>query len=322
MIRSCLIGLFLALAGAACSGSSEAPAGSSSQVAEGQTPSSAGEYRNVRRLAEGVYTYEYAPAGDPVTTVSMFVVTAEGVLVADGQGTPAETGRLLEAIAEVTDAPVTHVVVCSDHGDHTGGNRAFPEGVEFLAHPAARAAMEASAQRSDRPAGTPPTPLPSRLVDDRVAFRLGGRDIEVRFLGRGHTAGDLVVLLPAEGIAFMSEAYNDRVFPLLRAGYPSEWVGVLRQAEAMDSSIYVAGHGVRGSIEYGRQGVVRFREAVELVIAEATRLHAGGLSAEEAVALAEFGALTQQADYSAQAARAVQRVYMELNGALPPVEPR
>jgi glyoxylase-like metal-dependent hydrolase (beta-lactamase superfamily II) len=266
-------------------------------------------YREVRELTEGVYTYEYARPEDPVTTVSMFVVTEEGVLVADGQGDVEETERLLAEIARVTDQPVTHLVIASDHGDHTGGNLAFSDSVEVYAHPFAASAL------------APDSPdeawlEPDHLVEDLQRLELGERVIEIRFLGRGHTAGDLVVHLPEEGILFMSEAYLDRVFPLMISAYPSEWVEVLRTAEAMDADTYVAGHGIRGSIDYSPEGLVRYREAVEQVIAEVRRLRESGLDLDTAIEQADFGALTQQADYVYQMERAVRRVWADLAGEL------
>src|SRR5690606_13444160 len=102
------------------------------------------DFPRVQRLADGVYSYEQLrSAGDErFTTVSLFVVTDEGVLVADGQGSVEETERMLRHIAEITDRPVTHVVIGSDHGDHTAGNAAFPSTATFLAHPTSIAALE------------------------------------------------------------------------------------------------------------------------------------------------------------------------------------
>ena len=76
------------------------------------------DFPRIRELAPGVYSYEQLrAAGEELfTTVSMFVVTEEGVLVADGQGSPEETARLVEEIGKITPQPITHVVVCSDHG--------------------------------------------------------------------------------------------------------------------------------------------------------------------------------------------------------------
>lgn len=287
------------------------PPGAAEQAVGGpyapDAPDSA--YRTVREIAEGVHTYEYARAGDPVTTVSMFVVTPAGVLVADGQGNVEETRRLLDAIAGVTDQPVTHLVTASDHGDHTGGNAAFPEEIEVLAHPAARDALAEPSSGYDGPA-------PTRLVTGREVVELGGRSIEVLFLGRGHTAGDLAVHLPEERILFMSEAFLDRVFPLMITAYPSDWVETLRLAEAMDVDTYVAGHGVRGSVDYGKENLIRYRQAVEQVIAEVRRLRDAGLSVDDAVEQANFGVLSRQADYVYQMERAVRRVWAELDGEL------
>src|SRR5216684_5096151 len=66
------------------------------------------------KVADNVYTYEDFHAGpEKFTTTNMFVVTDEGVLVADGQGSPAETRGLVDAIAKVTTKPIKYVVICS-----------------------------------------------------------------------------------------------------------------------------------------------------------------------------------------------------------------
>ena len=94
------------------------------------------------KVTDTVYTYEDFHAGDEkFTTTNMFVVTDEGVLVADGQGNPAATKGLVDAIAKVTPKPIKYVVICSDHGDHTAGNASFPAGVRYLIHPTSKAAM-------------------------------------------------------------------------------------------------------------------------------------------------------------------------------------
>src|SRR5262245_37187837 len=58
------------------------------------------------KVSENVYTYEDFHSGDEkFTTTDMFVVTSEGVVVADGQGGRAETKGLVDAIAKVTPQP-------------------------------------------------------------------------------------------------------------------------------------------------------------------------------------------------------------------------
>ena len=277
------------------------------------------DFPRVQELAPGVYSYEQLrSAGDErFTTVSMFVVTDEGVLVADGQGSPEETRLLVETIGRITDHPITHVVVCSDHGDHTAGNSEFPAGARFYAHPTSHAVLQAAADNPDRPPTAPRVVVPTEMVETSHVLELGGTEIRILFLGRAHTGGDLVVHLPAEKILFMSEAYLHRVFPAMRSAYPSEWVAMIEAAQALDADTYLPGHGFVDSPEVLAEELETYRQAVAQVIAEATRLHAAGAGLEEAVEQANFGDLENWSLRASQAARALGRVYMELDGELP-----
>jgi len=318
----------LALALTSCSGtgSSEgSPADEMAEIPADQLVRTADPYARgytdqdfprVTELAPGVFAYEQLrSAGDErFTTVSMFVVSDEGVLVADGQGSVEETRRLVDRIAEITDRPITTVVVCSDHGDHTGGNSAFPEGAAILAHPTSAAALEAMA--ANRSADAPPVRLATRLVPEREILRLGDREIHVLFLGRAHTGGDLVVYLPKEKILFMSEAYLHRVFPAMRSAYPSEWVTMIEAAQAMDVDVYVPGHGFVDDPAILEEELDVFKGAIRTVIAEARRLREEGYSVEDAQAQALFGDLESWSLRASQGDRAVQRVYQELDGEL------
>jgi cyclase len=267
------------------------------------------DFPRVQRLAQNVYTYEQLrSAGDErFTTVSLFVTTKGGVLVADGQGSPEETRRLIETIATVTAVPITHVVVCSDHGDHTAGNVSFPKGVTYFAHPTSKRAMEKM---------NPPPPPPTELVENERTLHLGEEEIRILFLGRAHTGGDLVVYLPEEKILFMSETFLNRIFPAMRSAYPSEWVAMIEKAQAMDVDVYVPGHGFVETPAILKEELETYRRAMEAVIAEAKRLHDLGLSAEEAAKQARFGGLETWSLYQSQAARAVEKVYEELDGKL------
>ena len=271
------------------------------------------DFPRVKELAPGVYSYEQLrAAGEELfTTVSLFVVTDEGVLVADGQGNFEETARMVEEIGRVTDQPITTVVVCSDHGDHTAGNAAFPEAVEYLVHPTSLANMQGMTER------IPDLPIPGTLVEDRMEFSMGGRRIVVAFLGRAHTGGDLVVHLPDEGVLFLSEAYLHRVFPAMRSAYPTEWVAMLQRAKELGAEVPVPGHGFVDDPGRLREELDEAIRALEAVIAEASRLHGMGLSADEAVEQADFGDLETWSLRDSQRETALRRVYLELDGELP-----
>ena len=277
------------------------------------------DFPRIKELADGVYSYEQLrSAGEErFTTVSLFVVTDEGVLVADGQGSVEETQRLVDHIATVTDQPITHVVICSDHGDHTGGNAAFPEGARYLAHPTSAEALRRSAESANRGADAPTVRLATDLVDERLTLELGGREIEVLFLGRAHTGGDLVVHLPEEKILFMSEAYLHRVFPAMRSAFPSEWVAMIERAQAMDVDLYVPGHGFVDSPPVLEAELEVYKGALQQVIDEGRRLHDAGVPLEQAQEEARFGDLEAWSLRSSQGSVAIRQTYAELNGELP-----
>jgi cyclase len=300
-------------------------AGSSSgpQVVRTADPAKRGlketDFPRIQKLATNVYSYEQLrSAGDEkFTTVSLFVVTSAGVLVADGQGSVPETRRMVEEIAKITPQPITHVVVCSDHGDHTAGNGAFPAGATFYAHPTSKAVLEASAGRSGRGGENLPVPVPSQIVQDKTMLKLGGTEIQLLFLGRAHTGGDLSVYLPKERILFMSEAYLNRVFPAMRSAFPTEWVAVIEKAQKMPVDIYVPGHGFVESPAILKEELETYRKALVQVIGEAKRLHDAKVDVETADSQAKFGELETWTLRKGQGVVAIRRVYLELDGKLP-----
>jgi glyoxylase-like metal-dependent hydrolase (beta-lactamase superfamily II) len=271
------------------------------------------------KVADNVYTYEDFHAGpEKFTTTNMFVVTSDGVLVADGQGSVAETRGLVDAIKKVTPKPITTVVIASDHGDHTAGNASFPAGVHYIIHPNSKAILDrsaAAAAKSGREGGWK-LPADAELVADKKTITMGGEEMQVLFLGRSHTGGDLAVWLPRQKILFLSEIYLNRVFPAMRSAYPSEWLKALDRAEAMKANIYIAGHGFTETGPVSQEEIRAYHKALEAVIAEATRLYKAGVPVDEAIKQANWGDYASWTLASSQGPIAIRKVYEELSGQL------
>lgn len=264
-------------------------------------------------IFEGVHSPD--PSGAIFTTVSLVVITKQGVLVVDGQGTVPETQQLIDQIKKVTSQPIEYVVVGSDHGDHTGGNAAFTAAYPNAVFVATAFSKEALAKNKN-------AAVPTKLVKDRETIELGGTEIQVLNLGRAHTGGDLVVYLPASKVLFMSEVYLRGLFPAMRSAYPSEWLATIDKALAMDVSLYVPGHGFTDDGPAMKRDLIESRKATEDVIAEAKRLHAAGLKCESAkdcpaVGQANWGPYKQWPASGSQGPVAVAKVYQELEGKLP-----
>jgi glyoxylase-like metal-dependent hydrolase (beta-lactamase superfamily II) len=265
----------------------------------------ASDFPRTKRLADGVYAYEQIdPTKRTVTVNNLIVVTTDGVVVAEGQGTVENARRLIADIAALTPQPIRYVVIGSEHGDHIGGIAAFPQTTTFMAHPNSKAVVERRLGRA------------VEAVADKRVLTLGGRDIDVLFLGRAHTGGDLQVYLPREKILFMSEVFVNHIFPSMANGFPSEWVETLKKAEALDPSWYVPAHGFVDDAAVLKEEERAFRSAVERIMAEGRRLHDAGTDLENAPASARlepYDAWTRAAN---NAYAAIKRVYMELNGEL------
>lgn len=264
-------------------------------------------------LAPNVYGYEEIRQPG-FTTVSMIVVGTTGVLIADGQGSTAATQTMLDRIRTITPLPIKWYVVGSDHGDHTAGNSVLSAGVTYVVHPTSLAQLKRDSAAAP---ATRRVVVPARAMRaDIETIDVGTMRVEVRFLGRAHTGGDLMVYLRASKILFMSEAYLNRVFPAMRSAYPSEWVKTVDRALAMNVSRYVPGHGFIEEPAASREELVAFRASLRAVIAEVTRLRASGLSVDDAVKQAQWGPYAGWFLADQQAPVAVRKVYEELAGTL------
>jgi glyoxylase-like metal-dependent hydrolase (beta-lactamase superfamily II) len=243
------------------------------------------DFPRITRFAPNVYGYEQVDFTKRIVTVNnLIVITNDGVVVCDGQGSVDNTKRLVADIAKLTPEPIKYVIIGSEHADHRGGDSAFPASAMFVSKP--------------------------------ETILLGGTQLQVLDIGRAHTGHDLVTYLPREKILWMSEVFINRIFPSMANSVPSEWVATLKRAEAMDVAVYVPAHGFLDSPQILNEEERNYRMAIERVIAEGKRLHDAGVPIADAPLRADFGPYADWTRRQDNAASALQRVYMELDGEL------
>ena len=87
--------------------------------------------------------------------------------------------------------------------------------------------------------------LPTVTVSDRLTLKHGRHTIDIRHLGKGHTAADLVVHLPADNILITGDLV---VWPVPLVGNPQSdigaWAGTLKTALDLKPRVIVPGHGM------------------------------------------------------------------------------
>jgi len=122
-----------------------------------------------------------------------------------------------------------------------------------------------------------PTPPNVTLATQMTLYR-GSREIQIRFLGRGHTAGDVVVFLPNEKVVMTGDFLTSGLSNMSDS-YPEEWVTSLDALKKLDFDAVLPGHGDaftdKTKIDY-------FQAYLRDVWSEVSRLKKEGVSAEEA----------------------------------------
>lgn len=78
--------------------------------------------------------------------------------------------------------------------------------------------------------------------DRDFSIDLGNREVEIKFLGKGNTAGDAVAYLANEKIAVVGDLVVHPL-PYIYDGYPVEWIETLQKLAQFDASAIVPGHG-------------------------------------------------------------------------------
>jgi glyoxylase-like metal-dependent hydrolase (beta-lactamase superfamily II) len=86
--------------------------------------------------------------------------------------------------------------------------------------------------------------LPTITLEDRLTLHRGSRTIDIRYLGRGHTSGDIVVHLPEEGVLITGDLV---IYPIPYVGnpqsHPGDWSATLEKLINLRPAVIIPGHG-------------------------------------------------------------------------------
>lgn len=105
---------------------------------------------------------------------------------------------------------------------------------------------------------------PNTDITNEMKIDLGERKVEIKFLGKGNTEGDIVVYLPEEKIIAAGDLVVSPV-PYAFGSYPSEWIKTLQQIIDLDVQAIIPGHGL---VIRDNSYLEQIISVVNLVIAE------------------------------------------------------
>ncbi|MBX6356529.1 MAG: MBL fold metallo-hydrolase [Micromonosporaceae bacterium] len=214
-------------------------------------------------VARDVYVLRY-----PRFDVNVTLVVGDGeALLVDTLCTPAQAAELASAARRLTSNPWT-IVNTHAHFDHCLGNATLADPERPIwAHEETAVQMREHADRLRRawyaecltldPQLAPEmaeTPIlaPTRTVHVRAVLDVGGRMVVLHHLGRGHTAGDLVVQVPDADVVVAGDLIEESGPPAFGDAYPLEWPGTLAGLLRLISprSVVVPGHGAPVSHDF------------------------------------------------------------------------
>ena len=121
-----------------------------------------------------------------------------------------------------------------------------------------------------------PTP-PNVTYSTKKVVNLGGREVQLLFLGRGHTNGDTFVYLPKEKIIATGDEMESQVAYMGDAQF-DEWVATLDALKKLDFQVVLPGHGAPFK---GKNLITGFQGYLIDLQKQVRALRAQGLSAEE-----------------------------------------
>jgi len=123
-----------------------------------------------------------------------------------------------------------------------------------------------------------PTP-PNVTYDNRLTIEKGSREIQLLFLGRGHTGGDTFVYLPKEKIICTGDEEEGARVAYMGDAYFDEWVATLDRLKQLDFNLVLPGHGVPFR---DKAVITAFQSYLKDLVAKGTALKKQGVRADEA----------------------------------------
>ncbi len=194
--------------------------------------------RKITKIAGDLYRFQN------MFHFSVFLVTPAGIIATDPIN--ADAARWLKAeLKKRFNQAVKFLIYSHDHRDHISGGEVFANTAVVVAHERAKATIIGEKR---------PTAVPDVTFSDRMTVELGGKSVDLVYVGRGHSDNMIVMHFPAERALFAVDFISvKRVgFKNLDDAYFPDWMDGIKLVEGIDFDILVLGHGPMGTKQDAR----------------------------------------------------------------------
>jgi cyclase len=163
--------------------------------------------------------------------------TSEGVLIIDDKFA-ADGPDIVAKVKTISEKPIRYVINTHQHGDHTGGNEALlAANAEIIIQKNARANMVTGKQSG----------LPRVTFNDESQLFLGGKEVDAKYFGRGHTNGDAMIYFPSEKVIHTGDLFVTTGAPFIdsaNGGSIKDLDKTVQKAlDTFDFDTVIPGHG-------------------------------------------------------------------------------
>lgn len=182
--------------------------------------------RGITKVAGDVYRFQNN------FHFALVVVTGEGVVIVDPINAEASTW-LKSNLKQITDKPITHLIYSHSHGDHASGGKAL--GAKTVI---------AQANAPDTIDGVKPD---IRFTDSKQ-LKVGGKTIELTWLGEGHGTDLIAVVVRPENVGFITDAVAPKRLPYrdMPNSNIDGWINQIRKIESINFDVLAPAHGSVG----------------------------------------------------------------------------
>lgn len=286
--------------------------------------------RGLDEIGDGIFAYLQPDGGWGWSNAGLIMPVDGDALLVDTLFDLNLTRQMLAEMDRVLgDRTIGTVVNTHANGDHCYGNQ-LVSGARIIASeasaremeelpPAALAALmatdfgETTNQYLQKAFGAfdfagIEAPRVTETFTSALSLTVGGRRVELIEVGPAHTAGDVLVHLPDDGVIFTGDILFIHGTPIVWNGPVSNWIEACDRILAMGCATIVPGHGPLTD-EAGVQAVADY---LSFVRSEAEARFEAGMRADEAARDIEIGHYRHWLDWERIVIN-VDSVYRELD---------
>ncbi len=187
--------------------------------------------------------------GDSGNHFGVVLVTEEGIVVADSVD-PGSSQWLSDELKRRYDVPVKYLIYSHGHYDHVGGSNIFQDdGAIVIAHENAEKDLMRQEKESQWVTKRNIV-MPEIVFTDEFTIKIGGKTINLIYLGPGHSDSLVAVQFVEDKTAFVVDAANIKQVGYRTLGRPiKDYIGQLKKAQELEFDVIIPGHANIGGRE-------------------------------------------------------------------------